>query len=64
MDNFGRNDQSSITNIGDVEFIFVNVYLQLCLLKRCKDFLYVELVVFLELTIDQDIVNVSGAKFV
>ena len=47
-----------------MEFIFVNVYLQPCLLKSHKDFLYVGLVFFLGVTIDQDIINIGIAKFV
>ena len=63
-DTFGRNDQSEVTNFGDVEFIFVDVCLQPCLLKSCKDFSYVGLMFFLGVTIDQNVVNVGDAKFV
>ena len=61
-DVFGRNDQSQITNFGDVEFTFVDIYLQPYLLKSHRDFLYMGLVFFLRVTIDQDVVNIGDAK--
>ena len=63
-DAFGRNDQSQITNFDGMEFTFVDICLQPYLLKSRKDFLYVGLMFFLRVTIDQDIINIGVGKFV
>ena len=47
-----------------MESTFVNICLQPYFLKSYKDFLYMGFVVYLGITIDQDVVNVGNAKFI
>ena len=47
-----------------MEFTIIDDCLQPYFLKSCKEILYMSLIFFLGVIIDQDIVNVSDAKFV
>ena len=59
---FLNNDKTEVLNFFYIEFTFINIKLKVSSLQLSENCLYISLMFFLALTVDQNIINVDSDK--